>query len=321
MHALSRKDALIYAPADCLGFAKRLAESLDIALGCLEEQIFPDGEFTIRPCDNVRGKTVIVIQSLFRDPKSSVADKLCEFMFFGRTLKAAAAKSLVLIAPYLCFSRLDRQMAFQGPVFTRSLAEILEAAGVDLVVTMDVHNLSAYQNSFRCPTLHLSAVDLFVDSILQAIDIKELTVVSPDVGGIKRCELFCKALQHRTGVDVGLSIVIKHRIDHVVADELFLGKVEGRDIVILDDMISTGSTIAHATKICKKHSAKRIIVLATHGLFAPEAEKLLQDLPIEKIMITNTVSPYHLESKSLKDRIKTIDILPAFVQAISDIAQ
>lgn len=319
MRVLSKEDTLIYAPSSGQNFAMRLAESLSIPLGNVEEKKFPDGEFTIRPIDNVRGKTILAVQSLFRDSQSSIPDKLCELLFLGRALKDAAAANVILIAPYLCFARLDRQMAFQGPVSTRSLAEFIETAGFDLVVTMDVHNLSAYQNSFRCPTLHLSAVDLFAHSIVPSMNLAEITVVSPDLGGMKRCETLCQTIREMSGYDVGLSVVMKHRIDHVVSDEIFLGNVEGRSIIILDDMISTGTTIAHAVTICQRQGAKRITVAATHGLFAAEAESILQDLPIEQFLVTNTVVPYRLESERFRHSIKILDVVPVFTSLIQQI--
>lgn len=313
-----QKNFLIMAPRASLAFAESLAQSMEIQSGHCEERAFADGEFTIRPIESVRGRRIIVVQSLFRDHEKSIADKLAELLFLGGALKDAGAQQIVLIAPYLCFARQDRQTAFQGPVFTRSLAELLETAGMNLIVTMDVHNLSAYQNSFRCPTLHLSAVDLFADYALRNLSRDRLSIVSPDIGGIKRCESLCRAIRQKSGSEVGLSVVMKHRVDHLESDEIFLGAIDGHDIMILDDMISTGSTLAHAVRICARQGAKRIFVAATHGLFATEAETTLQDLPIERIMITNSVVPYQLESPNFKARVEVLDSIPIFVGAMQE---
>ena len=142
-------------------------ESIGTALGsplsAHEERDFEDGEHKTRPLENVRGCEVFVIQSLYSEPGLSVNDKLCRLLFFIGALKDASARSVTAVLPYLGYARKDRKTKARDPVTTRYMAQLLEAVGTDRVLTLDVHNLAAFQNAFRCPTDHLEAKNLFVE--------------------------------------------------------------------------------------------------------------------------------------------------------------
>ena len=140
---------------------------LGISLSNHEEREFEDGEHKIRSLVNVRNQNVFVIQSLYGESNLSVNDKLCRLLFFIGSLRDAAAKSITVITPYLCYARKDRKTKSRDPITTKYLAQLFEAVGTDLLVTIDVHNLQAFQNSFRCKTEHLEAKNLFVDFFLQ----------------------------------------------------------------------------------------------------------------------------------------------------------
>ena len=138
-------------------FGERIASSLGIELGKHEEREFEDGEHKARALESVRGHDVYVVQSLYSDPHQSVNDKLIRLLFFLGSLRDAAAERTTAVLPYLCYARKDRKTKARDPVTTRYLGQLLEAVGVDRVITLDVHNLAAYQNAFRCFSEHLEA--------------------------------------------------------------------------------------------------------------------------------------------------------------------
>lgn len=312
----SHAEPLLLAPESSLSFASQLAAALGTRLSELVQRIFPDGEFTLRPTESIAGRRVILIQSLARDHFHSVGDKLTELLLLSSTVGKQRPESIILVAPYLCFGRSDRPLGFQGPVLNRTVAELLEAAGIDCVITMDAHNLSAYHNAFRCSSFHVSAAGLFADYMQTHLPSKNPVIVSPDLGGLKRCSTFRDILMEREGFQAELCVASKTRIDHVVEGRIILGSVHGKDAIILDDMISTGSTLSHAVRACAEQGAGRIYVAATHGLFAPGADELLEDLPLEKLVLINSVIPYQLESPRLKERLEILNAAPEFARVI-----
>lgn len=199
-------------------YGEAVARELGTTLAPHEEREFEDGEHKARPLLNVRGRDVYVIQSLYGDAKQSVNDKLVRLLFFLGALRDASAGRLTAIIPYLAYARKDRKSKVRDPVTTRYVATLFEAVGTDCVVTLDVHNLAAFQNAFRCRTEHLEAVALFVAELVPLVGADELVVVSPDAGGIKRAEAF------RTR----LSAVLKRPITAAFAEKYRSGGVLAR---------------------------------------------------------------------------------------------
>ena len=191
--------------------AKKVAHLLHLELAPHEERRFEDGEFKIRPLTNVRNKDVFVISSLHSEEEASVSDKLCRLLFFIGALKDAGARSVTVVAPYLCFQRKDRQTKPRDPVATRYLAQLLEAMGTDRVMTIDAHNLAAYQNAFRCDSEHLDAQALFARHFRRLVGKEEVAVVSPDIGGEKRAELFRERLERVLARPVAKAFMDKRR--------------------------------------------------------------------------------------------------------------
>lgn len=153
----------LFAFASCRAFGERIAARLGVTLAAHEERPFEDGEHKTRALVSVRGHDVYVVQSLHGEPGSSVNDKLCRLLLFIGALKDASAARVCAVTPYLCYSRKDRRSQPRDPVSTRYVATLLEAVGVDRVVTIDIHNIAAFQNAFRCPTEHLEANGMLVD--------------------------------------------------------------------------------------------------------------------------------------------------------------
>jgi len=265
---------------------------------------------------NVRGRDVFVVQSLYGEAGQSVNDKLCRLLFFLGALRDASAGRLTVIAPYLCYARKDRKTKFRDPVTTRYVAELLEAVGADRVVTLDVHNLAAFQNAFRCTTEHLEARMLFVKHFAPLLRDDEVIVLSPDEGGLKRVNSFRHALGLALGREVPSGFMEKHRSRGVVSGEALYADVEGRTVLILDDLISSGTTLLRAARAAHARGAKTIYAAASHGLFMTGAEKMLADAVLSGVVVTDTVPPFRLDPALVKRKLTVLTTAPLFAEAI-----
>lgn len=300
-------------------FGQRVAERAGIQLSAHEEREFEDGEHKARPLVNVRGTDVFVIQSLYGDPRQSANDKLCRLLFFIGALKDAAAKRVVALVPYLSYARKDRKTQPRDPVTTRYVASLFEAVGTDRLVTLDVHNLAAFQNAFRCGTDHLEAAGLFARYFADLLRDREVAVLSPDIGGVKRAERFRQLLMRVMDRPVAGAFMEKQRSGGAVTGETIVGDVAGRAVIILDDMISTGTTMARAAKACRELGARAVYATATHGLFVGDANRLLADPCFEKIVITDTIPPFRLSPELVRDKLVVLDAAALFAGAIGRI--
>ena len=295
-------------------FGERVATKLAISLTEHEEREFEDGEHKARPLESVRGRDVYVLQSLYGDPAQSANDKLVRLLFFLGALRDASAGRLTAVLPYLCYARKDRRTKRRDPVSTRYVAALLEAVGTNHVVTLDVHNLAAYENSFRIPADHLEAKKLFVEYFAPTVGGNEIAVVSPDIGGVKRAEAFREALERRLGRQVARAFMEKQRSSGVVSGDRLVGEVAGRTVIIIDDLISSGTTLARAAAACQ--GARRIYAAAAHGLFAQKAGEVLGASAIDEIVVTDTVPAFRIESSRARDKLKVVDSAPLFAEAI-----
>jgi ribose-phosphate pyrophosphokinase len=319
-NSMNREDLSIFALEASRDFGERVAVCLGIPLSAHEEREFEDGEHKARPLANVRGKDVFVIQSLYGDSRHSVNDKLCRLLFFLGALRDASAASITAVAPYLCYARKDRKSKSRDPVTTRYVAALLEAVGADRVVTMDVHNLAAFQNAFRIRTDHLEAKNLFVEYFVPLvrplIQQAEVVVISPDAGGVKRAEDFRQALGRSLDRPVHSAFLEKYRSAGVVSGEALIGDVASRVAIILDDLISSGGTLARAAENCMARGAKTVYAAASHGVFSGKAGQALSHPALERIAITNSIPPFRLENDPVQCKLAVLDVAPLFAEAI-----
>lgn len=295
---------------------QRIADALRLPLSDHLERDFDDEEHKARPLTSVRGRDVYVIQSLYADDARSINDKLCRLLFFLGAVKDAAAQRVTAIVPYLCYARKDRKTKPRDPVTTRYVARLFEAMEVDRVVTMDVHNLAAYQNAFRCATEHLEARSLFVNYFATELDAQDVVVVSPDVGGIKRAEHFREGLSEVIGAEVPTAYVEKKRSSGVVSGGTLVGPVEGRTALILDDLISTGTTVVQAAAACQEAGAEAVHAAATHGIFGGDAPEKLAHDALDGIVIANTIPPFRLDGTPVRDKVEVLNASGLFAEAI-----
>lgn len=303
------------------GFGEMVAANLRLSLSEHEEREFEDGEHKARPLENVRNQDVYVIHSLYGDATQSVNDKLCRLLFFISALKDASAKKVTAVIPYLCYARKDRRTKSRDPVTTRYVARLLQATGTDGIVTMDVHNLQAFQNAFSIPAENLDARKLFAAHLAPLFNQEEAVIMSPDFGGVKRAGQFLETLQTVLHKELPFALMEKYRSSGQVWGERMAGDVRGKTVVILDDLISTGGTIARAAAACEKAGARSVIVLATHGLFTGQPDETLRQPALQKIIVTNTVPPFRLEHTGVKEKLTVLDVTPVFAEAIKRIAE
>lgn len=297
---------------------QHVARHLGQALQSHEERDFEDGEHTIRPLTPVRGRHVYVIAGLHGDKGQSVNDRLCRLLFFVAALKDAGATRVNVVAPYLCYARKDRQTKPQDPVTSRYIGQLFEAVGGDCLITMEVHNLAAFQNAFRCNTIHLTPYTAFCKHLVNSLSDMPVAIVSPDIGGAKRVELFRQELEFLLRRPVSKCIADKQRSMGRISGDLFAGDVSGCTAVILDDLISTGTTMARVAAQCREHGARRVIAAATHGVGGVSALPSLLQPEIDEVLLSNTIPQVSEFTAALGNRLTVIDISDVIAQSLLD---
>lgn len=309
---------VLYSLGGSGALATTIASNLGIDVAEHEERDFEDGEHKIRPLTSVRNRDVYVLTNLVSSAGQSVNDKLCKLLFFVDLLKRSAARRVTIIAPYLCYSRKERQTKTRDPVVTRALAQILEAAGVDCVMTLTAHDLAAFQNAFRCSTEHLDTYALFAHALAPRLAGRRATVVSPDPGGEKRAELFRRTLERMLSTSVGKGLVDKSRSIGQITGEIFAGDVDGRTAIVLDDMISTGGTMIRAATACRAHGAAEVLAMATHGLFVDGGQTIASIKAIDEIWVTDSLPiPPAVSAAAADGRARVIPIGELLAKAIA----
>ena len=297
-------------------WGEAIARHIGVPLDPHEERDFEDGEHKARPLASVRGRHVYVLQSLYADSEQSPSDKLCRLLFFIGALRDAAAASVTAVVPYLAYSRKDRRSKPRDPVTTRYVAALFEAVGTSRIVTLDVHNLAAYQNAFRCGAEHLEATGLFTAHFVPLLAGREVAVVSPDAGGIKRAESFRLRLAAALGRPVAAAFAEKHRSEGVVSGELITGDVAGRCAIIVDDLIGAGTTIMRTARACRKLGADPVYAAASHGLFVGEAPRMLADEALTGLVVTDSVPPFRLPAGPVRDKLVVLPTARLFAEAL-----
>lgn len=294
-----------------------LADRLRLPLSEWQERVYEDGERKLSAVADVAGRVCVVVESLYAEEGRSTDAKLLRLAFFSAGLKGAGAARVILVAPYLCYSRKDRRGGPGEPILTRHVAELLEALGVDRLLTIDVHNVSALENAFRIPVRNVGTDALFASRVAALAGSTEVVVVSPDVGGIKRSEAFRRELAKQTGSEPGRAIMEKLRLDAGLSGELLMGdSVEGKLAVLIDDLINTGSTLARAANACRRHGAAKVIACASHGLFVPPAAEVL--LPeLDRLFVSDSIPPFRLAGSALLERVEVLATAELLVEGLA----
>lgn len=293
------KPFLIFAGSSQVELAGKVAKELGVELGKVLRETFPDGEIGIQIQENVRGKDVFVMQSLARRPN----ENLMELLIMVDALKRASARSVAAVLPYYAYARQDRKEKGRVPITAKLVANLLEKAGVSRVLTMDLH-AEQIQGFFDIPVDNLYARPLFI-RMLKPLGLRDLVVVSPDMGSNRIARKFAEDLQ------VDLAIVDKRRITaQRVQINALIGDVKDKNVLLVDDICSTGSTLKLAARACREKGAKSVRAFVTHGLFIGNG---LKGSGIDEVFATDTVS---LTDERLDPAPKIVSAAPLFAQAI-----
>ena len=284
--------------------AEEIAQYLRIPLADGEVSRFSDGEIFVQFNENVRGADVFVVQPTC----PPVNDTLMELLIMTDALKRASAHRITAVLPYYGYARQDRKVAGRAPISAKLVADLLEKAGVNRVLALDLH-AGQIQGFFNIPVDHLFAAPVVMIDYLKKKDLHDPVVVSPDAGGVERARAIAKRLNS------GLAIIDKRRDgpNSAVAMHL-IGDVDGRDVVVIDDMIDTAGTLVQAVGALQREGAKRILACGVHAVLSGPAIERIKVSPIEEVLVTNSI-PLP-DDKRAAGRITVLSVAPLLGEAI-----
>jgi ribose-phosphate pyrophosphokinase len=261
--------------------AKAICSYVEVPLGNAEVTRFADGEIYVEINENVRGVNCFVVQ-----PTCAPAnDNLMELLVMIDALKRASAGSIVAVIPYFGYARQDRKSKPRTPISARLVADLLTAAGVERVLSIDLH-AGQIQGFFNIPVDHLYGMPVLLEPLKQRISPDSAVVVSPDAGGVERARAYSKRL------GTSLAIIDKRRPRPNVSEVVnIIGDVKGKDAIIVDDMIDTAGTLCAAAQAVKEQGARSVLAVASHGVLSNPAVERITASPLEELYITDTIPP------------------------------
>ncbi len=282
-------------------FAEKVCNSLGCPLGNMIIEHFADGEFSVSYEESIRGKQVFLIQSTF--PSS---DNLMELLLMIDAAKRASAKSIVAVIPYFGWARQDRKDKPRVSVGAKLIADMLSAAGINRLITMDLH-ADQIQAFFDVPVDHLYASRVFIDYLNELkVESQNLVIATPDVGGTKRASAYSKFLE--------CPMVICYKLRkkaNVISDMQIIGDVEGMDVLLIDDIVDTAGTITKAADLIMENGANSVRAIASHAVMSDPASERVDKSSLKEIIFTDSI-PYPKKSK----KVKILSVAPIFAEAI-----
>lgn len=284
--------------------AEGICEKLDMKLGKQSLFRFSDGEFVSAFDETIRGDQVFIVQSTF--PPS---DNLMELLLMIDAAKRASAYKVIAVIPYMGFARQDRKDRPRVAIGAKLVANLLKAAGVDRVITMDLH-ADQIQGFFDVPVDHLYGSTILIPYI-NSLNLEHLAIASPDIGGSKRANSWSKYFHSE--------LIICHKTrekPNEIAEMRVIGEPKGKNIILVDDMIDTAGTICKAAKILKDSGAKSVRAVATHGVLSGPAIERIENSVLEEVIITNSIP-----LKKTTDKIKVLSISEIFAETITNICE
>ena len=279
--------------------AEKICQSLDCPLGQLLITKFSDGEFAVSYEESIRGRDIFLVQSTF--PNS---DNLMELLLMIDAAKRASARTINAVIPYFGWARQDRKDKPRVSIGAKLIADLLSVAGVNRVITMDLH-ADQIQGFFDVPVDHLYASNVIIP-YLESLNLEDLVIASPDVGGSKRANTYAKYF----GCPLVLCNKTRARAN-VVASMQIIGEVEGKNVVIVDDMVDTAGTITKAADLMKEHGAKTVRACASHCVMSGPASDRVQESALEEIIFTDSI-PYTQRCA----KVKQLSVADMFAEAI-----
>ena len=282
--------------------ARRVADYLNLPLGNCEVSRFPDGEIDVKVLEDVRGADVYVVQPTC----PPVNENLIELLILIDCLRRASAERITAVIPYFGYARQDRKAEGRVPITAKLVANMIVSAGAQRALAMDLH-AHQIQGFFDIPMDHLYAAPVLVDHF-RKLELHDLTVVSPDVGGVKMARAYAKRL------GAGLAICDKRRSGPTETEVMnVIGDVEGRNVVLVDDLISTGTSITEASRACKSRGAKEVWICATHPVLAGSALEKLRKAPLKEIVVTDTIP---VDGKDVPGNLRVLSVANLLGEAI-----
>ncbi len=296
----------IFAGRHSIALAERVCRHLDLPLGQARTNVFPDGELIVKLEEDVRGRDCFVILSTCEP----INDNLVELLVFIDCLRRASASRVTIVTPYFGYARQDRKDEGRVPITAKLVANLITAAGANRVIAVDLH-AAQIQGFFDLPFDHLSATPVFFEHFKTIRkELGDLCLVSPDVGNVKVAEGFANLLGGE------LAIINKRRLSgETVATSHLIGSVEGKTVIMFDDMISTAGTVCEAAKLVMEQGATQVIAAATHGVLVGMAIQRLAEAPIRRVVITNTI-PADGRLAPIKSKLVELCVGPLIGEAI-----
>ncbi len=301
------KDIKIFSGNSNPELAKDIASILGMDVGHGVATKFSDGEIAVNINETVRGSDVFVVQSTC----SPVNDNLMELLIMIDAFKRASAGRITAVLPYFGYARQDRKAKPRDPITAKLVADLLTAAGADRVLTMDLH-AAQIQGFFNIPVDHLLGSSVLCPYFEERYAGNEnVVIVSPDLGSVTRARFYAQKL------DVPIAIIDKRRPKANVSEVMnIIGDVNGKDVILIDDLIDTAGTIANAAKALKERGANSIVAACTHAVLSGPAIQRLTDAPIDELICLDTIK---LEGEKKFDKVKVLSVAPVFAEAIERI--
>ena len=285
----------LFACSQSIDLAQEIAKAYGCELGASKKSVFSDGEFQVSFEESIRGRRIFIIGSTF--PNS---DNLMEMLLMIDAAKRASARHITAVIPYFGWARQDRKDKPRVPIAAKLVAKLLEAAGATRIITMDLH-ADQIQGFFEKPVDHLFASTIFLPAI-NALNLDDITVASPDMGGSKRAYAYSKFLKSE------VVICYKQRKKaNVISHMELIGNVEGRNVILVDDMIDTAGTLTKAADLMMEKGAKSVRAICTHPVLSREAYDRIEKSKLQELLITNTIP-----LKNKIDKIKVVSCAPLF---------
>ena len=308
---LHGKDIKIFAANSNKPVATEVAKLLGLPVGQSEAKVFADGEISVSLLESVRGSDVFVVQSTC----FPVNNNLMELLIMIDAFKRASAGRITAVIPYFGYARQDRKSKPRDPISAKLVADLLEAAGADRILTMDLH-AAQIQGFFNIPVDHLLGVPLLANYYVgKQFDRDEIMVVSPDLGSVTRARNFASKL------DARLAIVDKRRQRANESEVMnIIGSVEGKKVIIVDDMVDTAGTLCHAAAaLVEKGGATDVYACATHGVLSGPAIERIKDSVIKEMVLLDTIPLSQEKIDASGGKIKLLGVAPVFAEAIARI--
>ncbi|AFV96654.1 MULTISPECIES: ribose-phosphate pyrophosphokinase [unclassified Sulfuricurvum] len=290
----------IFSGSACTEFAAEVCRTLDVPLSKASVKRFSDGEINVQISESVRGRDVFIVQSTGAPSN----DNLMELLIMTDALRRSSANSITAVVPYFGYARQDRKAAPRVPITAKLVADMFETAGIDRVVTIDLH-AGQIQGFFDIPVDNLYGAIIF-EEYIRSKNLPNPVIASPDIGGVARARYFAEKL----GLDM---VIVDKRREKANESEVMniIGDVAGKDIIIIDDMVDTAGTMVKAAAALKNRGATSVMACATHGVLSGKAYDNLNNGELDELVISNT-----LVLSGQSDKIKVLSVAPLFAEVI-----